>query len=728
MNRRAAALVAGLLVTLALPGTAAAKAPSRASAKADLAHAQRIAKGVGVRTGRELSGALHRLALSLPALTGDDRQAAESLLARPDDDNRDPSGTHKWDPAARATAEFADFPHFRIHYVTAPTSSDRPSQTDTAPANGTPDYVDAMGTILEEVYACQNGSGPADCATGSAPGLGWTTPADDSPRGGDGKLDVYISDLFPDDIFGYVAIDPGQEPNTFIPHTSYMVLDKDYSRFEGAAAATAVEQVTAAHEYNHVLQNVYDFAEDTWMFEATAVWAEEKVYPQINDYLNYVGSWVRSTKVPLTTFDGQTLKPYGSAVFNHFVESRHGAASIRTAWEASPGAGDFAPAAYAAAVLGSGFGGEFAEFSAAVAEWQVPGTGFPDRYPDVPRDATLPVGSQTSGFALPHTTFAIFDVPVPPPGTSKVRLTGTLPAGTVGAVALVGRSGPDPAAGTVTRNVSLIPGGGPGVVELADPGSFGRVTAVVINADVTRSGFDQTTGEWNYSRDANGVIAAMEAPAPPGVVTGPASGVQDHGATVSGSVDPNLLDTTWRFEYGPTTAYGAKSQPQTAPASTVTTAPAGAVLTGLRANTVYHYRLVASNAAGGAVGPDLTFRTARDVTPPTLQLTAAKRQRIRRVRARGVVYKARCGETCSGTAQLQISRAAARSLGLPRVLGKARVSLKVRSRASTLRVRLTRRVRARIAGVRRVRVTLRVVVADSSKNRRSAKRTVTLAR
>lgn len=730
MDRRLVGSLAGALIAFAGAGQAAAKAPSRASAKADLVHAQHVANGRGAPTGRELSVALHELALSLPALSGDDRGQAEALLARPDDNNPDPSGTHKWDATARATAKVADLPHFRIHYVTSPTSNDRPSQTDTSPANGTPDYVDSMGTVLEEVYACENGSGATDCAAGSAADLGWTPPADDSPRGGDARLDVYISDLYPDQIFGYTATDPGQGTDPSTPHTSYMVLDKDYSRFEGAAAADAVERVTVAHEYNHVLQNVYDFAEDTWMFEATAVWAEEKVYPQINDYLNYVKAWARDIKVPLTTFNDQTLKPYGSAVWNHFLESRYGAGVVRAAWELSPGAGDFAPGAYAGAIVGSGgagFGDEFAQFSAAVAEWQVPGSGFPDQYPDLQREAILPVGNSVAGVSLPHTTFAFFDVPVPQ-GAPVIRLTAVLPDGVSGAVALVGRAGPDLVTGPVTRNVALVPSGGPGFVELADPGAYRRITAVVVNTDVTRSGFDQTTGDWTFSHDATGVAAAMEAPAPPGATTGPASDLRDHGATVTGSVDPNLLDTTWRFEYGATTAYGQKSPPQTAPASTVTTAPVGAVLTGLKANTTYHYRVIAANAAGSTAGPDLTFRTARDVTPPELEVTVAKKQRIRRVRARGVAYKARCGEACKGTAQLEITKAAARRLGLPRVLGKARVSLKARSRASTLHVRLGARARKGLAAVKRVKVTLRVVVADSSKNRRSAKRAAALAR
>ena len=47
-------------------------------------------------------------------------------------------------------------------------------------------------------------------------------------------------------------------------------------------------QVTVAHEYNHILQFNYDVFEDVWLFEDTATWAEEQVYPGINDYLNYL--------------------------------------------------------------------------------------------------------------------------------------------------------------------------------------------------------------------------------------------------------------------------------------------------------------------------------------------------------------------------------------------------------------------------------------------------------
>ena len=46
--------------------------------------------------------------------------------------------------------------------------------------------------------------------------------------------------------------------------------------------------MTVAHEYNHILQFGYDTLQDIWLFEATATWVEQKVYPEINDYLIFM--------------------------------------------------------------------------------------------------------------------------------------------------------------------------------------------------------------------------------------------------------------------------------------------------------------------------------------------------------------------------------------------------------------------------------------------------------
>jgi hypothetical protein len=109
----------------------------------------------------------------------------------------------------------------------------------------------------------------------------------------------------------------------------------------------------------------------------------------------------------------------------------------------------------------------------------------------------------------------------------------------------------------------------------------------------------------SYGADASFVTAGA-----PVARTGLASGVSRVGAVVSGSVDPEGLGlTACEFEYGTTLAYG-----QVAPCPTPAgggTAAVGEVtgLSGLAAGQTYHFRLVASSAAGASMGVDESFRT-----------------------------------------------------------------------------------------------------------------------
>ena len=73
--------------------------------------------------------------------------------------------------------------------------------------------------------------------------------------------------------------------------------------------------------------------------------------------------------------------------------------------------------------------------------------------------------------------------------------------------------------------------------------------------------------------------------------------------SVHGSLGAATLATTYHFEYGRTTAYGAASADVKVPAGTPTTGVA-AWLTALTPGATYHYRLVATNAAGTTNGVD----------------------------------------------------------------------------------------------------------------------------
>ncbi|MGH2854584.1 MAG: hypothetical protein ACRDLF_10410 [Solirubrobacteraceae bacterium] len=97
---------------------------------------------------------------------------------------------------------------------------------------------------------------------------------------------------------------------------------------------------------------------------------------------------------------------------------------------------------------------------------------------------------------------------------------------------------------------------------------------------------------------------------PPTVNTGGSEGVGVGQATLTGAVDPHGWDTTYLFEYGPSTAYGASWPTVQVDMGALEGAqPVVVNVPNLLPGTIYHYRLVASNGGGTSYGPDMTFAT-----------------------------------------------------------------------------------------------------------------------
>jgi streptogramin lyase len=138
---------------------------------------------------------------------------------------------------------------------------------------------------------------------------------------------------------------------------------------------------------------------------------------------------------------------------------------------------------------------------------------------------------------------------------------------------------------------------------------------------------------WMTNRDDR-TIARFVHGAPRPLTGGYSEGPND--AFVSGTVDPQGIESQAYYEYGTTTAYGKVSATSTLEASTdfrpplqlpppapinptvLDKIPVGPVsvsgeLTGLTPRTTYHYRLVATNSEGTRVGADRTFTTPAPV-------------------------------------------------------------------------------------------------------------------
>ncbi|MGC1165793.1 MAG: S8 family serine peptidase, partial [Solirubrobacterales bacterium] len=107
----------------------------------------------------------------------------------------------------------------------------------------------------------------------------------------------------------------------------------------------------------------------------------------------------------------------------------------------------------------------------------------------------------------------------------------------------------------------------------------------------------------------------LAVPSAPNVVTEAAASVNATNATLKARINPNGVDTTYQFEYGPTTSYGSKIPPSMNPVNGIGsgTSPVAVpeTVSGLSANTTYHYRIVAMNELGTTYGVDKTLTTPR---------------------------------------------------------------------------------------------------------------------
>jgi DNA-binding beta-propeller fold protein YncE len=111
---------------------------------------------------------------------------------------------------------------------------------------------------------------------------------------------------------------------------------------------------------------------------------------------------------------------------------------------------------------------------------------------------------------------------------------------------------------------------------------------------------------------------------PPAVGAVSTSGVTSTEATLNGSVNPFGLESTYRFEYGTSTAYGSRTP---APNDGVlghgrNPVPVSRIISGLQPGTTYHYRLVAENSVGISEGEDRTFTTSSQTAERAYELVS----------------------------------------------------------------------------------------------------------
>ena len=124
------------------------------------------------------------------------------------------------------------------------------------------------------------------------------------------------------------------------------------------------------------------------------------------------------------------------------------------------------------------------------------------------------------------------------------------------------------------------------------------------------------TAECSGARGCSPDQSFQESPA--ALVDGPWAGqVSATDGVLNAQIDPLGVDTTYRLEWGRTTAY--EEQPVVGDAGAGEAyVPVSVSLTGLQSNALYHYRLVTSSTVGSTESVDHTFTTQLAAAAPVL--------------------------------------------------------------------------------------------------------------
>lgn len=193
--------------------------------------------------------------------------------------------------------------HFRIHYTT--------QGGDAVPES----YAISVGLAADYSWQVQ-------CDE-----MNYFTPPPDANMGGCNRYDIYIMVI---DALGYTSSGGEFKPpdSTHNASASHIVINTNLG--------SNLIKATVAHEFQHAVQMTYDYTEPTWFMENCAVFMEEMVYPEVNDYFGYLGGGdtpIRKPWYDIRSGGGANLYWYGGVTWAFYMWQRQEVEAVRTVWE-----------------------------------------------------------------------------------------------------------------------------------------------------------------------------------------------------------------------------------------------------------------------------------------------------------------------------------------------------------------------------------------------------------
>lgn len=157
--------------------------------------------------------------------------------------------------------------------------------------------------------------------------MNFITPPPDNGVGGDDLYDIYICYLG-GGVLGYTSPTGEYHPpdSTQACTASHIVMGSNIS-------GIGMRICTVAHEFQHAVQFSYSYEEPTWFMENCAVWMEEMVYPDVNDYIAYITYGENALRTPWMDIRSGSMYWYGAFTWPWMMWDKWDYQAVREVWE-----------------------------------------------------------------------------------------------------------------------------------------------------------------------------------------------------------------------------------------------------------------------------------------------------------------------------------------------------------------------------------------------------------
>lgn len=203
-------------------------------------------------------------------------------------------------PTLSGPVQYIERTNFRVHYTLS--GSDAVS---VAYAESTANAMQYSWTILID-------------------SLGWTPPPPDFGQGGDDRYDIYLKTLS-SGVAGVTYAEYSYStpyPNGVCSHFR-ITTNLSFSYLKS----------TVCHEFHHSIQFRYSSVEGTWWMENCAVWSEEVVYSELNDYIWFLSTSPNPLDSPhLQINSSSNYYWYAGGIWPMFLSECYDVDCVRKIW------------------------------------------------------------------------------------------------------------------------------------------------------------------------------------------------------------------------------------------------------------------------------------------------------------------------------------------------------------------------------------------------------------